>query len=95
MQNKENSTELYYHLVEGLLENKEQKLREILKNTQKHLEKYYTDVKLVVVNTKRPTGIKKLIMMIIQELRKTNIKYMEAIQSGKYIWIAYRIEKKN
>ena len=95
MQNKENSTELYYHLAEGLLKNKEKKLRELLTDTQKYLEKYYTDVKLVMVNTKRPTGIKKLIMMIIQELRKTNIKYMEAIQSGKYIWIAYRIEKEN
>ena len=95
MQNKKDSAELYYHLAEGLLENKDQKLIEILENTQKHLEKYYTDVKVVVVNTERPTGIEKLIMMIIQELRKTNIKYMEAIQSGKYIWIAYRIEKEN
>lgn len=93
MKNKENSTELYFHLVEGLLANKEQKLKEILKNTQKHLEKYYTDVKVAVVNTKRPKGIEKLIMMITQELRKTNIKYMEAIKSGIYIWIAYRIEK--
>lgn len=93
MKNKQDITELYLNLVEGMLKYKDKKLQEQYKNVCKHMEQYYTDVKVLVVNTKRPKGVEKLITVLITELKKNNIKYMEAVKSEKYIWIAYRIEK--
>lgn len=93
MQDKQNATELYVHLVEGLVANKDKKLREQYKNVCKHMETFYTDVKILTVNTKRPKGVEKLIVVLIDEIKKKTITYMEAVKSGRYIWIAYRTKK--
>ena len=87
------ATELYEYLVQALLKNKDKKLKEQHKGVCEYMEKYYTDVKIATVNTKRPKGVEKLIIALIKELKQNTITYMEAVKSGRYIWIAYRTNK--
>lgn len=93
MKSKKTATELYVYLVQALTQNKNKKLRELYKKVHEELQKHYTDVEIATVNTKRPKGIEKLITVLIKEIRVGTITYMEAVKSGKYIWIAYRTKR--
>lgn len=93
MQNKQTATELYEYLVQALLKNKDKKIREQYKKVREEMLRYYTDVEIATVNTKRPKGIERLITVLIKEIRVGTITYMEAVKSGRYIWVAYRIKK--
>lgn len=93
MQNKQIASELYENLVQALLKNKDKKLREQHKSVYEYMEKYYTDAKIATVNTKRPKGVEKLITALVKEVKQNTITYMEAVKSGRYIWIVYRTNK--
>lgn len=93
MQNKQTATELYQYLVQALLKNEDKRLKDRYKKVAEEMQRHYTDVEIATVNTKRPKGVEKLITVLIREIKVGTITYMEAVKSGKYIWIAYRIKR--